>query len=71
VEKIIALEGENHGHFVEFPPVRPALAVDESKRIRHLELLQEDRPGGEPQFMIKTVRYFDDLHGERQVLTSL
>jgi len=49
VEKIIALEGENHGHFVEFPPVRPALAVDESKRIRHLELLQEDMPGDEPQ----------------------
>lgn len=36
---------------------RPVLAVDESKRMQHLELLQEDRPGGEPQLMIKTVRY--------------
>jgi hypothetical protein len=51
--------------------VRPVLAIDESKRIRHLELLQGDRPGGEPQVMIRTVRYFDNLHRERQVLEEL
>jgi hypothetical protein len=71
VAKIISLEEENHGRFVEFPPVRPVLAVDESKKIRYFGVSQEDRPSGELQCMIKTARYFDDLHGERQVLEEL
>jgi hypothetical protein len=48
--------------------------VDETKRIRRLEVLQDGKPGGTPQIMIKTARYFENLHGERQInhdLTSL
>jgi hypothetical protein len=67
VEKVIALEERHQGRFVEFPPAEPVVWVDESKRIRHLEVLQESSPSGTPQFMIKTARYFDDLHGEREL----
>ena len=67
VEKIIALEEEMGGRFVEFPPTRPVVFIDASKRIRHLEVLQEVRLGSAPQLMIKTATYFDNLHGEQRL----
>jgi hypothetical protein len=66
VEKVIALEEELNGRFVEFPPDRPVVWVDERKKVRRLEVFQEVKPDGTPQFMIKTARYFENLHGERQ-----
>ena len=65
VEKIIALEEETRGRFVEFPPARPVVFVDADKGIRHLEVLEEVRPGSTPRLTMKTARYFDSLHGER------
>jgi hypothetical protein len=52
---------------VEFPPDRPGVWVDESRRMRRLEVLQEVNPDGALQVMIKTGRYFENLHGERQL----
>ena len=65
VEKIIALEEETGGRFVEFPPARPVMFVDASTRIRHLEVLQELEPGSAPQLTIKKARYFDNLFDEQ------
>jgi hypothetical protein len=68
MEKIITLEEENHGRFVEFPPARSALVVDESGRIRHLEVSIGRQAGRWTAALIKTARYSDDLHGEKQLL---
>jgi hypothetical protein len=65
VEKTIALEEEHSGRFIESPPTRPIVWVDESKRIRPLEVVQEVKPDGTSQFMVKTTRYFENLHAER------
>lgn len=35
--------------------------------MRRLEVLQEVNPDGALQVMIKTGRYFENLHGERQL----
>lgn len=68
------MEEEHNGRFVEFPPAEPAVWVDETKRVHRLEVLQDVKPDGTPQIMIKAARYFENLHGERQIdhdLTSL
>ncbi len=68
VEKVIALEEETNGRFVEFPPGRPVThAVDPQKRTRHLEVVQDSEVNGIPQIAIKAERYFDNLHGEREL----
>jgi hypothetical protein len=66
LEQIIALEEENRGRFVEFPPIEPVVWVNESKRVRRLEVFQEDGPDDKPQIRIKTARHFENLHGERK-----
>jgi hypothetical protein len=37
------------------------------REVAHLEVLQDVKPDGTPHVMIKTARYFENLHVERQV----
>jgi hypothetical protein len=67
VEKVIVMEEEYNGRFVEFPPAEPVVWVDETKRTRRLEDLQDVKTDGTPQFITKTARYFENLHGERRI----
>ncbi len=67
LERVVALEEENNGRFQEFPPTRreSLLLIEESKRIRHLEVV-EVQPGGGTRTIIKATRYFESLLGEQQ-----
>jgi hypothetical protein len=67
LERVVALEEENNGRFQEFPPTRREglLLIEESKRIRHLEVV-EVQPDGGTKTIIKAARYFDSLLGEEQ-----
>ena len=72
LERVMALEETSNGRFQEFPPTgrEVPLLIEESKRIRHLEVV-EVQPGGGTKTVIRASRYFKSLLGEEQTDRSI